>query len=63
MTALLPILREFEEMGRSGDLAAAGRCRARLDAALADTREFLVQHLPPTQATVASVPEPPLSTV
>jgi len=46
MIALVPPLRELEQMGQSGDLTGGDECHERIVAALADTRQFLVEHFP-----------------
>jgi CheY-like chemotaxis protein/HPt (histidine-containing phosphotransfer) domain-containing protein len=45
MIALVPALRELEQLGRNGDLQDAAECQERVVAALARTREFIAAHL------------------
>jgi HPt (histidine-containing phosphotransfer) domain-containing protein len=45
MIALVPLLRELEQMGRSGDLNGAAEAHDRVVATLGRTRHFIEQHL------------------
>ncbi|HEY3900059.1 MAG TPA: response regulator [Chthoniobacter sp.] len=45
MIALVPLLRELEQMGRSGNLSGASECHERVIAAFARTRDSLTKYL------------------
>jgi CheY-like chemotaxis protein/HPt (histidine-containing phosphotransfer) domain-containing protein len=63
MTALVPLLRELEQMGRTGELATAAEGYERAVSALARTRHFLALHLPPALLSPEAHPSPSLITV
>ena len=46
MVAMVIVLRELEQMGRSGDLTGATECHERVASALHETRLFLNTHFP-----------------